>query len=131
MALTAEHVAALERIAERQEGPGTPRAVEAIRVISDQEAGKFLIRLDAARVARADAGVRGGSATSRASSRFWIASVSGYATGIRTAATSPTTGGLCARYATVLTRANSRDRQRGRTLANATIGQPSKPPQTR
>lgn len=58
MALVAEHVAALERVAERQEGPETPRAIEAIRVISDEEAGKFLILLDAARAAYADARVK-------------------------------------------------------------------------
>jgi hypothetical protein len=58
MTLVAEHVAALERMAERQEGPETPRAVEAIRMISDEEAGKFLILLDAARAAYTGAGVK-------------------------------------------------------------------------
>ena len=52
----AEHVATLERIAERQEGPSASRAVEVVRVVSDEEAGKFLILLDVARAAFARQG---------------------------------------------------------------------------
>jgi hypothetical protein len=58
MALVAEHVAALERAAEAHKGPETPRAVEAIRMISDEEAGKFLILLDTARCAFASNAVK-------------------------------------------------------------------------
>lgn len=58
MTLVAEHVAALERAAERQAGRQTPRAVEAIRVISEEEAGKFLILLDVARAAYDEARVK-------------------------------------------------------------------------
>jgi hypothetical protein len=47
--LVAEHVGALEQIASRQEGPAAARAVEVLRVVSDEEAGKFLILLDVAR----------------------------------------------------------------------------------
>jgi AbiV family abortive infection protein len=58
MALLVEHVSALERAAERLRGQETPRAVEAIGVISDEEAAKFLILLDAARCAYQDARVK-------------------------------------------------------------------------
>ena len=58
MALLVEHVAALERAAERLRGQETPRAVEAIGVISDEEAAKLLILLDVARCAYQDAGVK-------------------------------------------------------------------------
>ena len=54
LGLVVEHVAALEQIAGRQEGPGAARAVEVLRVVSDEEAGKFLILLDVARCADAE-----------------------------------------------------------------------------
>lgn len=54
MGLVAEHVATLEQIAIRQEGPAAARAVEVLRVVSDEEAGKFLILLDVARCANAE-----------------------------------------------------------------------------
>jgi len=47
--LVAEHVATLEQIAGRQEGPAAARAVEVLRVVSDEEARNFLIQLDEAR----------------------------------------------------------------------------------
>ena len=50
-----EHVCALERAAERLRGEETPRAVEAITAIADEEAGKFLILLDVTRCAYLDA----------------------------------------------------------------------------
>jgi hypothetical protein len=56
--LVAEHVGALEQVAQRQEGPAAARAVEVLRVVSDEEAGKFLILLDAVRAAHADPGVK-------------------------------------------------------------------------
>jgi hypothetical protein len=55
MTLVAEHIAALERAAEQQAGQEAPRGVEAIRVISEEEAGKFLILLDVARAAHGGA----------------------------------------------------------------------------
>jgi hypothetical protein len=58
MGLVAEHVFALERSAQQQEGLESRRAVEAIRVVSEEEAGKFLILLDVARAAHADAAVK-------------------------------------------------------------------------
>lgn len=58
MALLVEHVSALERAAETLRGQETPRAVEAIGVIADEEAAKFLILLDVARCAYEDARVK-------------------------------------------------------------------------
>lgn len=58
MALLVEHVGALERAAEALRGQETPRAVEAIGVIADEEAAKFLILLDVARCAYEDARVK-------------------------------------------------------------------------
>jgi hypothetical protein len=58
MGLIAEHVATLERIAEQQEGPSASRAVEVTRVVSDEEAGKFLILLDVARAGFANQAVK-------------------------------------------------------------------------
>jgi hypothetical protein len=55
--LVAEHVSAIERIAEAQDGRSA-RAVEVLRVVSDEEAGKYLILLDVARAAYADASVK-------------------------------------------------------------------------
>jgi hypothetical protein len=56
--LVSEHVVALERIAQLQQGTTAARAVEVLRVVSDEEAGKFLILLDVARAAYGDAGVK-------------------------------------------------------------------------
>lgn len=53
--LLVEHVGGLERAAERLRREETPRAVEAITAIADEEAGKFLILLDVARCAYLDA----------------------------------------------------------------------------
>jgi hypothetical protein len=53
--LIAEHVAALEEVAAQQEGPAAARATEILRVVSDEEAGKFLILLDVVRAISADA----------------------------------------------------------------------------
>src|SRR6266540_1176562 len=58
MGLIAEHVASLEAVAERQEGPAAARAVEVIRVVSDEEAAKFLILLDVARALFTDPSVK-------------------------------------------------------------------------
>jgi len=55
MGLLVEHVGALERAAERLRSEETPRGVEAITAIADEEAGKFLILLDVARCAYLDA----------------------------------------------------------------------------
>jgi AbiV family abortive infection protein len=58
MTLIAEHVATLETAAGVLQATETARAAEAIRVISDEEAGKFLILLDAVRAARRPQGVK-------------------------------------------------------------------------
>lgn len=58
LSLVAEHVAALEQIAGRQEGPAAARAVEVLHVVSDEEAGKFLILLDVARCAEAESALK-------------------------------------------------------------------------
>jgi hypothetical protein len=50
LALIAEHVAALETAVERSD---VPRARAAIRVVSEEEAGKYLVLVDAVRGARA------------------------------------------------------------------------------
>jgi hypothetical protein len=55
LALIAEHVASLEEVAAMQEGPAAARATEILRVVSDEEAGKFLILLDVVRAGSADA----------------------------------------------------------------------------
>jgi hypothetical protein len=47
--LVAEHALGMESAAASQTGPFSERAAAAIRVISDEEAGKFLILLDAVR----------------------------------------------------------------------------------
>jgi len=52
MSLIAEHVAALETAAQHQTGPYAARAAAAIRVVADDEAGKYLVLLDVARCAR-------------------------------------------------------------------------------
>lgn len=52
MALIAEHVEALTSSAREQAGPVAMRAAAAIQVIADEEAGKYLILLDAARCMR-------------------------------------------------------------------------------
>jgi hypothetical protein len=52
MSLIAEHVAALETAAQHQTGPHAARAAAAIRVVADDEAGKYLVLLDVARCAR-------------------------------------------------------------------------------
>jgi hypothetical protein len=52
LSLIAEHVLALETTASQQTGPHAARAASAIRVIADEEAGKYLILLDVARCAR-------------------------------------------------------------------------------
>lgn len=58
MRFLAEHIAALETSARELRSTESPRGVEAIRVIADEEAGKFLILLDAARCAYEPAKVR-------------------------------------------------------------------------
>lgn len=58
MALVAEHVLTLEEAAQRQTGGGAARAAAAIRAVADEEAGKYLILLDAARCARQPQKVR-------------------------------------------------------------------------
>jgi len=52
MSLIAEHVVALDTTAGQQTGPHAARATSAIRAISDEEAGKYLVLLDVARCAR-------------------------------------------------------------------------------
>lgn len=55
LALIAEHVIALERAID---ATVAPQASAAIRVVSEEEAGKYLVLLDAARCARAPIGTR-------------------------------------------------------------------------
>jgi hypothetical protein len=55
LALIAEHVAALESAITE---PGRRRANAAIRVVSEEEAGKYLVLLDVVRCARAPIGLR-------------------------------------------------------------------------
>jgi hypothetical protein len=52
MTLIAEHVVALETAAQHQTGPYASRAAAAIRVVVDDEAGKYLILLDVTRCVR-------------------------------------------------------------------------------
>jgi hypothetical protein len=58
MSLIAEHVATLEHAATQQQGAHAARTAAAIRAISDEEAGKFLVLLDVARGARSSPGVK-------------------------------------------------------------------------
>jgi AbiV family abortive infection protein len=51
--LIAEHVAALARSAEHQSGPSAVRGANAIQVVATEEAGKYLVLLDAVRCVRA------------------------------------------------------------------------------